>query len=58
MLAFLPYGDDFLKQRKFFQRVFSHQGCLDFRPIQVSQTQTLLKNILRDPTRFADHARQ
>ncbi|KAJ3545757.1 hypothetical protein NM688_g5589 [Phlebia brevispora] len=58
ILAFLPYGEKYLRQRKFFQQTFSRVGCEEFRPIQVQQTQVLLKNILADPERFIDHVRR
>lgn len=58
MLAFLPYGDVFFKQRKFFQQVLTRQGCLGFRPIQSNQTHAFLKNLLHNPGQYADHARR
>ncbi|EKM54591.1 uncharacterized protein PHACADRAFT_210387 [Phanerochaete carnosa HHB-10118-sp] len=58
MLGFLPYGEDFIKQRKFFQQAFSRQGCGAFRPSQLSQARILLKKVLQNPERYEDHIRQ
>ncbi|EKM54592.1 uncharacterized protein PHACADRAFT_258552 [Phanerochaete carnosa HHB-10118-sp] len=58
MLGFLPYGEQFHKQRKLFQQAFTKQGCVVFQPSQLSQTHVLLKKVLQDPERFDDHVRR
>ncbi|EKM54606.1 uncharacterized protein PHACADRAFT_210406 [Phanerochaete carnosa HHB-10118-sp] len=58
MLSFLPYGEQFHKQRKLFQQAFTRQGCLAFRSSQLSQTHLLLKKIMQYPARFEDHVRR
>ncbi|EKM54607.1 uncharacterized protein PHACADRAFT_210407 [Phanerochaete carnosa HHB-10118-sp] len=58
MLTLLPYGEQFQKQRKFLQQAFTKQGCLAFRPSQLSQTHLLLKRIPQDPACYEDHVRR
>ncbi|EKM48707.1 uncharacterized protein PHACADRAFT_108423 [Phanerochaete carnosa HHB-10118-sp] len=58
MLGFLPYGEQFHKQRKLFRQAFTKQGCVVFRPSQLSQAHVLLKKVLLDPEHLDDHVRR
>lgn len=58
MLAFLPYGERFTRQRKYFQRALSRQGAATFRPSQLRQAHILLENILNNPDAYLSHIRR
>ncbi|KAL4247551.1 cytochrome P450 monooxygenase [Abortiporus biennis] len=57
-LAFLPYNDEWQKQRKLFQQQLSRKGVFVFQNIQLRAATTLLNNLLRDPDMFDDHCRR
>ena len=57
MLGFTKYGESFHWQRKIFQQSFSRAGSEMFQPIQQQQVHVLLKNLMRDPEHFDQHAR-
>ena len=57
-LVFLRYGPVFHKQRRLFQQTLTRQECLVYRPIQLDQAHTLLKNLLRGPDDFYAHIRR
>ncbi|KAI5115931.1 hypothetical protein M0805_002081 [Coniferiporia weirii] len=55
MLTFLPYGNRFRTQRRLMQQYFNSQAVVAFRPYQIEEIKTLLKNLLGSPENFVHH---
>lgn len=55
VVAFLPYGEKFRRQRKMMHRHFSSEAVVRFRPLQRSELFTLLENLVRSPENFSQH---
>lgn len=58
VLVFLPYGEQFLKQRKLLQHPLSRQEITKFQHIQVAQAHMLLQKLLDDPLAFDHHTKR
>lgn len=58
VLVFLPYGEQFQKQRKLLQQPLGRQAVSKFQHIQVAQAHTLLHNLLEDPNEVEHHTKR
>lgn len=48
-LVFLPYGPQFIKHRRLFQRYFGRKESLSYLPYQDHEAHILVKNLLAYP---------
>ena len=51
----MPYGDRFRKHRRLISQVLNLQAVVQFRGLQTSVAQRLLKDLLSEPEKFEHH---
>ncbi|KAF8884127.1 cytochrome P450 [Infundibulicybe gibba] len=56
--VFMPSGDRFKKQRKFYQHHFNGAKSRSYQPIQQDEAQNLIKNLLEDPGDYDQYLRR
>lgn len=57
-LALMPYGDVWRSVRKYFHNIVGSRELGKFLPMIENESFKLLRNLLRDPQNFLEHARR
>ena len=55
ILAFLPYGDRFRRQRRLVQQHFNQQAITAYRPVQQKEILGLMSRLIETPDNFIHH---
>ena len=57
-LVLMPYGTAWRRHRRAFHEHFQANAVHEYLPIQVKETQALLRRLLTTPQNFMHHIRQ
>lgn len=57
-MTFLPYGPEFIHQRRYLQQSFAKSEVQGYRHIHEEEISVFLKNLLEDPQDFDRYAHQ
>jgi cytochrome P450 len=57
-LGFLPYNDEWRRQRRLFHENFRAKAALAYQPLEVERAHALLKNLTQSPKDAFTHIRK
>jgi cytochrome P450 len=55
ILAFLPYGDRFRRQRRLVQNHFNQQAVAAYQPVQQKEIYGMVNRLMKTPEEFVHH---